>query len=297
MGRSLADSFPEARAVFEEADEVLGWPLSRLLWQGDEAELRRTENAQPALLVHSVAALRVVEARGLRGSFAAGHSLGEYSAHVAAGSLTFADALRLVRRRGELMARAGEERPGTMAAILGLDGQAVAAACAEVSEGIVVPANYNGPGQVVISGTIAGVEAGMASARARGAKRVVRLDVSGAFHSPLMEPAAAGLAESLALAAIREARFPVVANLDASPVTRAEDIRDRLARQLLGAVRWEDSMRFLLASGVTAFVELGTGKVLRGLLRQIEPTAKSVNVDDAASLEEALASLGAGAHA
>jgi [acyl-carrier-protein] S-malonyltransferase len=300
IGKSLASAFPEARTVFENADRALGFALSDLMWNGPEDVLRQTENAQPALLVHSVAALRVVEAKGLAPSFAAGHSLGEYSAHVAAGSLSFEDALALVRRRGELMAEAGRVQSGTMAAILGLDGARVDAACAKVREsggGTVVAANFNSPGQVVISGEIAAVEAGMAACKEAGAKRAIRLPVSGAFHSPLMGPATEGLLEALARVTVKDARVPVIANVDASPVTRAAEVKDRLGRQLLGAVRWEESMRRLVADGAQGFLELGTGKVLRGLLKQIAPDAKSANVDDPASLDEALTLAGVGARA
>jgi [acyl-carrier-protein] S-malonyltransferase len=266
------------------------------MWNGPEDALKATENAQPALLAHGVAALRVVTARGLVPAVAAGHSLGEYSAHVAAGALDYGDALNLVRRRGELMAEAGRVRPGAMAAILGLPGDRVSAVCADVTaagKGTVVAANFNSPGQVVISGEVDAVEAAMAALRSAGAKRALRLPVSGAFHSPLMGPAAEGLVAALSAVTVRDARFPVIANVDAQPVTRAADIRDRLGRQLLGAVRWEESMRTLVAQGVTAFVELGSGRVLRGLLKQIAPEAKSTNVDDPASLDETLAALSA----
>jgi [acyl-carrier-protein] S-malonyltransferase len=302
MGQALAGRFPEARAAFAEADEALGFALTDLLWNGPDEALRATENAQPALLAHGVAALRVVTARGFSPAFAAGHSLGEYTAHVAAGSLDYADALRVVRRRGELMAEAGRVRPGAMAAVLGLPGDQVEAVCAEVTRsgaGTVVAANFNSPGQVVVSGEVEAVEAALPAFKAAGAKRALRLPVSGAFHSPLMGPAAEGLVAALAAVDVRDAACPVVANVDARPVTKAAEIRDRLGRQLLGAVRWEESMRHLVGEDVTAFVELGSGKVLRGLLRQIAPEAKSVNVDDPASLDEALAALpeksGAGA--
>lgn len=300
MGRALAEAHPEARAAFDEADRVLGFALTDIMWNGPEDALKRTENAQPALLTHSIAAWRVATARGLKAGYAAGHSLGEYSAHVAAGSLAYADALRLVRRRGELMAEAGDQRPGTMAAILGLAGAAVDAACAAVrasGKGEVVAANFNSPGQVVISGEIDAVEAAMAACKEAGAKRAVRLPVAGAFHSPLMAHAAAGLGEALARTPVADAAYPVVSNVDALPVTDAAAIRDRLARQLLGAVRWEQSMGALLAANVTGFVELGTGRVLRGLLKSIAPAAKSANVDDPASLADALAACGAGVNA
>jgi [acyl-carrier-protein] S-malonyltransferase len=300
MGKALAEAFPAARAAFAEADDTLGFALTDIMWNGPEETLRRTENAQPALLAHSVAALRVASEKGLKPAFAAGHSLGEYSAHVAAGSLAYADALRLVRRRGELMARAGDDTPGTMAAILGLDAAQVEAACAEATaegKGAVVAANYNSPGQVVISGAPDAVESAMARCKEKGAKRALRLPVAGAFHSPLMGPATQGLVAALEAVSIADAQVPVIANVDARPTTASADIRAKLGRQLLGAVRWEESMRTLVAEGATGFVELGTGRVLRGLLKSIAPEVKSANVDDPASLEETLAAFGQEARA
>ena len=294
MGRALAEAHPEARQVFETADRVLQCAFTELLWNGPESELRKTVNAQPALLAHSVAALRLVEAAGLEPSFVAGHSLGEYSACVAAGALSLEDALRLTRRRGELMFQAGCDRPGTMAAILGLAPAQVEAVCAEAAPaGIVRPANFNAPGQIVISGEVAAVEKASELAKAAGAKRAIRLDVSGAFHSPLMEPAARGLAAELERVEIRDARCPVIANVSAQPVQKAADIRAALAAQVLGAVRWEESMRRLIDAGVQRFVEIGTGRVLRGLLRTIAPDAASFNIEDPASLAATLAALGA----
>ena len=300
MGKALADAYEPARAAFAEADVVLGFALTDVMWNGPEETLRRTENAQPALLAHSVAALRVAEGKGLKPAFAAGHSLGEYSAHVAAGSLAYPDALRLVRRRGELMAHAGDTQPGTMAAILGLAGDLVAHACSEVSaegKGTVVAANFNSPGQVVISGAPDAVEAAMARCKEKGAKRAIRLPVAGAFHSPLMGPATEGLVAALNDVAILDAKIPVIANVDARPTTAAEDVRAKLGKQLLGAVRWEESMRALVSERVEGFVELGTGKVLRGLLKSIAPEVKSANVDDPASLEDTLTAFGQEARA
>lgn len=296
MGRALAEAFPEAAAVFDEAASALGEPFRHLMWEGPEDALKQTMNTQPALLVHAVAAIRVLAARGARPSFAAGHSLGEYAAHVAAGSLTFPDALRLVRRRGELMQRAGEERPGAMAAIVGLASAEVERLCAEAraaGRGEVVAANLNSPTQTVISGETAAVESVVATAKAAGARLALRLEVSGAFHSPLMAPAAQGLAQALAEVKIQDAAFPVVANATASPVSKASEIRAALEAQLLSPVRWGDSMRLLLDEGVTAFVEVGTGKVLRGLLKAIDKDARSANVEDPASLAETLELLSA----
>lgn len=292
MGAALAERFPVARGVFEAADRALGIPLSVVCWRGPEEELRQTVNTQPALLTHSVAAWRLADAAGLKPDWVAGHSLGEYSACVAAGALGFEDALRLVRRRGELMHRAGRERPGTMAAVLGLDRETVEAACAEAAAaGVVQPANLNAPGQVVISGEVAAVERACELLKARGAKRAVRLEVSGAFHSPLMASAAHGLAEALDAAPLRDARCPVISNAWARPVQRAAEIREALKAQLLGAVRWEDSMRLLLAAGAHGFVELGAGKVLRGLLRGLDRDAQSWNIEDPESLAATLGAL------
>ena len=293
MGKALAEAHPAAREVFDTADRVLGAGFTRLLWEGPEDELRKTVNAQPALLTHSVAALRLLENAGLAPVVSAGHSLGEYSACVAAGAITFEDALRLVRTRGELMYRAGIEKPGTMAAILGLDGPAVEAVCAEAAvAGVVRAANFNAPGQVVISGEIPAVEKACEVAKAKGARRAIRLEVSGAFHSPLMASAAAGLQEALAKTAIRDGKTPVIANVSARPVRTAAEIRAALEAQLLGAVRWQESLSAMLASGVEGFVEVGTGKVLRGLLRTLDKEAASWNVEDPASLTATLEALG-----
>ncbi len=281
MGRALADAHPLARETFATADRVLGFALSRLCWEGPEEELRRTVHTQPALLTHSVAAWRLADAAGLRPSWTAGHSLGEYSACVAAGALEFEDALRLVHRRGALMYQAGLDRPGTMAAILGLAAADVEAACAEAADaGIVRAANLNAPGQVVISGEVAAVERACELAKARGAKRAIRLEVSGAFHSPLMQPARDELARELERAPIREPRCPVIANVCAEPVRTAAGIRAALQDQLTSPVRWEDSMRTLIALGASGFVEIGTGRVLRGLLRSIEKSAPAWSVED-----------------
>ena len=295
MGRDLCERHPEARAVFEAADRALGFPLSTLCWEGPLEELTRSMNAQPALLTHSVAAWRLVDGAGWRPDWVAGHSLGEYSACVVAGAIDFEDAVRLVRRRGELMYQAGLDRPGTMAAVLGLADDQVEAVCSEAGQaGVVVPANYNAPGQVVISGEIAAVERACELARARGARRAIRLEVSGAFHSPLMASAGEGLARALEGVSVRDARCPIVANVSAEPVRGAAEIKSVLARQLLGAVRWERSMRYLAAAGAR-FVELGSGAVLRGLLRTLDRELVSWNVEDSATLEGTLAGLGSGA--
>lgn len=285
MGRDLVEAFPVARRLFEEADEILGAPLSRICFEGPEEELVKTVNTQPAIYLHSMAVLRVLEERGLRPQAAAGHSLGEYSACVASGALEHADAIRLVRRRGELMYAAGLSRPGAMAAVLGLPEAALAEALAEGgSAGTVVAANLNSPGQVVISGDPPAVEKAVEAARGRGAKRALRLPVSGAFHSPLMEPAAEGLRAALDAVRIRDAAIPVFANATAAPARSAEEIRRALEAQLVSPVRWEESMRAMLASGAGRFVEAGPGKVLRGLLRSIERDAWIESAGDPASV-------------
>lgn len=292
MGRLLAERFPEARAVFEEGDRVLGFPLSALCFEGPVEELTRTENTQPALLVTSVAAARVLAARGARPLAAAGHSAGEYAAHVAAGSLSFEDGLRLIRRRGELMAGAGSERPGTMAAVLGLSVEQIAA----VLESVDAPrdlaaANYNSPGQVVLSGTREALDRACEEAKRLGAKKIVPLQVSAAFHSPLMEAAARGLAEALDRVSVREPRFPIYANVSARPLTDPEAIRAALREQLLKPVLWEQTMRALLAAGVRQFVEVGNGRVLRGLVRGMDREAVLFGSEDPDSIEASVQAL------
>ena len=292
MGKALAERFPAARETFDSADRILGYKLSTLCWEGPEDQLKLTSNAQPALLTTSVAALRLLSAAGVTPAAVAGHSLGEYSACVAAGALDFEDALRLVRKRGELMQSAGVEWPGTMAAILGMTREQVEDVCREAAQGgVVQAANLNAPGQVVISGEIAAVERACELAKARGAKRAIRLEVSGAFHSPLMGAATTGLVEALRATSFRDARCPVFSNVAAEPATRSSAIRDALEKQLLGAVRWEDSMRKLRESGIDACVEIGAGKVLRGLLRSIDRDLPAWNVEDPASLAATLGEL------
>jgi [acyl-carrier-protein] S-malonyltransferase len=272
MGRELAEQYPEARQTFEEADDVLGTALSRLAWQGSDEELTATSNAQPALLTHSIAVHRVIERRLGAVALAAGHSLGEFSAYVAAGALSFADGVRTVRVRGELMQASGRARPGTMAALLGIDDDALQTVCREASiEGTVcVPANYNAPGQVVISGDVAAIERALVLAKAVGAKRAIPLNVSGAFHSPLMEVAVPGLQAQLASVALTTPRFAVVSNVTATPVADPAVARRLLVEQLTAPVQWTSSMRTMRDAGVQRFYELGPGSVLTGLLRRIE---------------------------
>jgi len=295
MGRALAERFPIARHVFETADRALGYRLSDICWKGPAEELKKTVHTQPALLTHSVAAWKLLEAAGVKPSWVAGHSLGEYSACVAAGVLELDDAIRLVHRRGDLMYRAGLDRPGTMAALLGLEREQVEDACARAAAaGVVCAANLNAPGQIVISGERAAVVRACEIARGMGAKRVIPLEVSGAFHSPLMSSAAAGLVEALGSISVHDALVPVVANVSAEPLRRGGEIRAALEAQLLGAVRWEDSMRRLVAAGAEGFIEVGTGTVLRGLLRSLDKSLRSWNVEDPDSLQATLDSLAAG---
>lgn len=285
MGRELADAYPAARAVFDEADEVLGFALSRLMFDGPEDELTLTVNTQPALLTHSVATLRVLTPRIGEVACAAGHSLGEFSAHVAAGTLSFADALGAVRRRGELMYEAGQTRPGAMAAVLGLDDAAIEEVCAGVDAGTCVPANFNSGGQVVISGDEAGVAQGMERAREAGAKRTLPLKVSGAFHSPLMAPAERGLAAHLEGLEFRDPIFPVYSNVTAQPVTTGAEARELLVRQLTSPVRWSALVPAMVESGVDHFMEVGAGAVLCGLNRRNARGTGCISVGTPADIE------------
>ena len=273
MGRALSDAFPLCRQTFEEADEALSEPLSRLCFEGPEDRLRLTENAQPAILAVSIAAFRLVASRGVRASFAAGHSLGEYSAHVAAGTLSFADALRTVRHRGQYMQQAVPVGEGVMVAVLGLGVDAVTAACAEAAAAtgrVAAPANLNAPGQVVIAGHEDAVARAGELALARGARRVMPLSVSAPFHCALMRPAQERLERELRALEVNDPRIPVVANVDAEPKREAAAAVDALVRQVSAPVRWDEVVRRLIAEGVTRFVELGPGTVLAGLIRKID---------------------------
>lgn len=294
MGRDLADAFPEARDTFAEADEALGLPLSRLCWEGPEAELTLTMNAQPAIFTHSAAVWRVLQTASPEATMAAGHSLGEFSAYFAAGAIDFVDGLRTVRRRGELMYDSGSARPGTMAAVLGLDDSVVEEVCAEASSrgaGTVVPANFNSPGQIVISGDSAAIEVAEKLLREAGAKRVVPLNVSGAFHSPLMSVAEAGLADQLDRIALRAPRLPVVSNVTAHPVEDAITARQLLVSQLTSPVRWTASVQSMRSAGIASFLEVGPGSVLTGLLRRIDREAAGRSLGTA---DELRAYLGEG---
>ncbi|MBN1504829.1 MAG: ACP S-malonyltransferase [Candidatus Eisenbacteria bacterium] len=290
MGKELCDAHPVARKTYEEADAILGFSISDVSFNGPEERLRETRNTQPAIFVHSVAAFRVLTQSGVRPTVAAGHSLGEYSALVAAGALGFDDGLALVQKRGELMHRAGLERPGTMAAVLGLPPGALEEVLGEASQkGIVLAANLNSPTQLVVSGETPAVEECMRLAREKGAARAVRLPVGGGFHSPLMESASRGLEEVLKSVDVRQAGFPVVANYTAVEETEPVDIKQNLARQVLGAVRWEESMRRMLSAGVKQFVEVGPGNVLKGLMRSIDRQASVASAGSPADVAAAVA--------
>jgi [acyl-carrier-protein] S-malonyltransferase len=285
MGKELAEKYPIARQTFEEADAALGYKLSQLCFEGPEEKLRMTEITQPAILTASVAAWRVLSEKGITPSFVAGHSLGEYSAHVAAGTITFADAVRTVRNRGKYMQEAVPVGVGAMAAILGLDLEKVTAVCSDASQREVCePANINSPEQIVISGHASAVERATKLADERGAKRAKLLPVSAPFHCSLMKPAQDRLANDLRSIKFQTPRIPVVCNVDAAPLEDGERSSDALLRQVTGSVKWDQSMRFLISKGVHTLVEVGPGKVLCGLMRQIDRSKTCLNVDDEASL-------------
>ena|SRR6202142_4268786 len=292
MGKELAEKHPIARRTFEEADETLGYKLSQFCFEGPEDQLRLTEITQPAILTTSVAAWRILNEKGLRPGFVAGHSLGEYSAHVAAGTLSFTDALRTVRNRGRYMQEAVPVGVGAMAAILGMELEKVTAACSDASHGEVCePANINSPEQIVISGHTAAVERAARLADERGAKRAKVLPVSAPFHCSLMKPAQDRLSVDLCSITFSKPAVSVVCNADAELLKDADRSRDALIRQVTGSVKWEQSMRVLIHQGVQTFVEVGPGKVLCGLMRQIDRSKTCVNVADEASLHKALEQL------
>jgi [acyl-carrier-protein] S-malonyltransferase len=309
MGRDLYDNFPVARATFDEADEALGFPLSRLIFEGPEDQLKLTEHTQPAILTVSVAAARILAERNIQPAFAAGHSLGEYSAHVAAGTLTFADAVRTVRSRGQYMQQAVPPGEGAMAAILGMDANLIQTICDQVTDqltplpttpeaktfnpntAVVSPANLNSPDQTVISGAAAAVERAADLCKQAGAKRTVMLQVSAPFHCALMQPAQDALARDLTTLTFNDPHFPIAANVDARLLTQGAAVPDCLIRQVTGPVRWVECIQLLIAQGATHFIEVGPGKVLSGLMRQIDRNQKTLNVEDRASLEKTLAAL------
>jgi [acyl-carrier-protein] S-malonyltransferase len=286
MGRELSENFPAARKVFEEADDALSFSVSEMCFSGTAEELQLTENTQPAILTVSVATLRAMEAEGFPApDFVAGHSLGEYSALVAAGALSLTDAVRTVRARGRYMQEAAPVGSGAMAAILGAELGDIMNACGEAQQGEVCsPANINSPGQVVIAGDAAAVERAMALLKERGAKRTIKLNVSAPFHCSLMMPAQERLAADLEQLEFHDLHMPLVTNVDAATITSGADAMDALVRQVSAPVRWRESVEFLIQEGVEKFVEVGPGKVLSGLVRQIDRDARSLNVEDTASL-------------
>jgi [acyl-carrier-protein] S-malonyltransferase len=285
MAKELADKYPAARRTFDEADEALGYKLSTLCFEGPEDQLRLTEITQPAILTASIAALRVLETRMPKPSYVAGHSLGEYSAHVAAGTFRFADAVRTVRNRGKYMQEAVPVGVGAMAAILGMESEKVAAVCQDAAQGEVCePANINSPEQIVISGNTAAVERAAKLADERGAKRAKLLPVSAPFHCSLMKPAQVRLEVDLDKLTMHKPVYPVVCNVEAELVMDDLGARDTLVRQVTGSVKWDPCMRLLIAQGVQTFVEVGPGKVLCGLMRQIDRSKTCLNVSDGPSL-------------
>ena len=283
MGLDLFEKSPLARQVFEEADQTLEFSLSSLCFNGPEDKLRQTVNTQPAVMTASLACLRAAFGNGddIQPAFVAGHSLGEYTALVAAGVLSFSDGIRLVQERARLMQEAGEKRPGGMAAIIGLDPISLEEVCQETGTQI---ANINSPDQIVISGTNNGLAWAMDLAKARGAKRVVRLGVSGAFHSYLMEPAAVGLAEAASRFDFCPPAIPIVANTTAQPESTAEEVRDGILRQVCGCVQWQSSVEYMIDAGVDTFVEIGPGRVLTGLIKRINDNVNAINIKDVNSL-------------
>lgn len=289
MGRDLHEAYPKASAVFDKADEILGFPLSKLCFEGPKEELDDTTNTQPALLTVSVALLRMLELDQLGPVTVAGHSMGEYTALVAAGALDFADGLKLVRERGRVMKEAGERNPGRMAAVIGLDAGTLEGICQEASfqlpASIVQIANYNSPGQVVISGHKEALGRAVELAKERGARRVMPLAVSIASHSPLMQSAAESFASIVAQVDFCPPRVPVVANVTAAPITTLAEIREELVEQLTSTVRWVESVQYIIAQGVTTFVEIGPKNVLTGLIRRIDQSVRVMNVEDVAGVK------------
>ena len=294
MGRELADRYPVAAATFAEADQTLGFAISRLCFEGPEEDLRLTENTQPAILTVSIAAWRVLIQHDIQPALAAGHSLGEWSAHVAAGTLSFADAVRAVKARGRAMQQAVPAGVGAMAAVLMLDPAQVAEACAEAAAETgepVAAANLNSPSQTVISGAKAAVEKASEIAKAKGARRAVMLPVSAPFHCVLMQPAQEEVSRVLGGITLSNPAIPVASNVTGKLITTAEEARSALVQQVTGAVRWVDCIHALVAADANTFVEAGPGKVLTGLMKQIAPDQKALNVEDAASLEKTLSDL------
>ena len=286
MGRDLYDSYPTAKAIFEQADEALGFALSRLCFEGPDDELRKTINAQPALVAVSFACLKTAQEAGEglpSPAFVAGHSLGEYTALAATNVLDFADTVRLARERGRLMYEAGLKQPGSMAAIIGLEESALAEVCQQTDTRI---ANINCPGQLVISGATDNIDRAVELAKEKGASRAVPLQVSGAFHSPLMQPAVDGMAEILPTISFREPAVPIIANTTAQPLTTGEAVKKELLDQLSNSVQWQGSIEYMLSQGVTSIIEIGPGRVLTGLMRRIDRSVETINIGDADTVKK-----------
>jgi len=285
MGRDLYESYPAAREVFEQADERLGFSLSKLCFEGPEDELRKTVNAQPALVTVSFACLKAAQetGRGLPSpAFMAGHSLGEYTALAAAGVLDFADTVYLARERGRLMYQAGLKRPGTMAAIIGLDEPVLTGICQETDTRL---ANINCPGQLVISGATDNITRAIELATEKGASRAIPLQVSGAFHTPMMQPAVDGMAEIIPTLTFREPTIPIIANTSARPMTSAEAVKSELLEQLCNSVQWQGSIEYMTENGITSIIEIGPGRVLTGLMRRIDRSVETQNIGDAGAVQ------------
>jgi len=292
MGKDLYENYPEAKAVFNTANDILGFDLKSVCFEGPEEELKQTYITQPAIFVHSVAVYRLLEKKNILPAGVAGHSLGEYSALVAADALQFEDGLKLVQKRGKLMYQAGKEKPGTMAALIGLSPEKVYAICDQLkNEGVIQPANFNSPGQIAISGDVATIHTAIELAKKAGAKKAVELVVSGAFHSPLMEDAQSGLKEALDEIDIKDARVPLYSNVEAKPVQDANRIRDLLYRQLTHPVRWQEIIENMIGDGFSDFYEVGPGKVLRGLQKRINREIPCTEVGKVEQIEK----LGEGA--
>lgn len=293
MGKEIAGGFPIAAKFFQEADLILGFPLSKLMWEGPEEDLKTTINAQPAIVVTSLACWAVLSHYGIKPDFVAGHSVGEYAALVANNVLTAADAIRLVRKRGECMYRSGQKRPGAMAAVLGLETAVITAICEEFSQGgmTVGIANFNAPGQVVISGDVEAVEKTIPLLSLKGAKRVIKLSVSGAFHSSLMADAKEEFDQILDAVAFSNANVPIVSNVTASPLRYSSEICDAMKRQIRESVRWEEIIRWLTLQGIDVAVEVGAGQVLSGLVKKINKQIRVLNVQDSVSLRETVKQL------
>lgn len=290
MGRDVYEAVPNSRAVFQKGDEVLGFPLSQLIFEGPDNELKQTVNTQPSLLTASVAYLEALNEKGLTADYVAGHSLGEYSALVAAGVLSYEDAVRLVRLRGQFMEEAVPGGQGAMAAVLGAEREALGELCKKISEesGIVELANVNCPGQIVVSGSQAGINAVVERVKEAGGKRAIPLEVSGPFHSSMMKAAAERLADELNNVTFNAPTVPVVVNVTAAPVTDPEEIRQLLVRQVYSPVLWQDSIEWLVANGVDTFFEIGSGSVLAGLIRKIDKTVKVININSLESVQTVL---------